>query len=97
MEDDSLVQAMRYELDQFEINQVQILIERPKNCSFIRTKWVLRNKMDEHEKVILNDARLVAQVYLQQECIDYNETFDPVARLESIRISLAYASFNTFF
>lgn len=53
--------------------------------------------MDEHEKVILNDARLVAQVYLQQECIDYNETFDPVARLESIRISLAYASFNTFF
>ncbi|GJT32150.1 retrovirus-related pol polyprotein from transposon TNT 1-94 [Tanacetum coccineum] len=56
-----------------------------------RTKWVFRNKLDENGVVSRNKARLVAQGYNQQEGIDYDETYAPVARLESIRILLAYA------
>ncbi|GJY21297.1 retrovirus-related pol polyprotein from transposon TNT 1-94 [Tanacetum coccineum] len=55
------------------------------------TKWVFRNKLDENGVVSRNKARLVAQGYNQQEGIDYDETYAPVARLESIRILLAYA------
>ncbi|GJV08208.1 copia protein [Tanacetum coccineum] len=57
----------------------------------IGTKWVYRNKLDENGVVTRNKARLVAQGYNQQEGIDYDETYAPVARLESIRILLAYA------
>ncbi|GJV05125.1 retrovirus-related pol polyprotein from transposon TNT 1-94 [Tanacetum coccineum] len=56
-----------------------------------RTEWVFRNKLDENGIVSRNKARLVAQGYNQQEGIDYDETYAPVARLESIRILLAYA------
>ncbi|GJZ70995.1 copia protein, partial [Tanacetum coccineum] len=55
------------------------------------TKWVFRNKLDENGVVSRNKARLVAQGYDQEESIDYDETYAPVARLESIRILLAYA------
>ncbi|GJZ28730.1 copia protein, partial [Tanacetum coccineum] len=55
------------------------------------TKWVFRNKLDENGIVSQNKARLVSQGYNQQEGIDYDETYAPVARLESIRILLAYA------
>nr|GEV22946.1 copia protein [Tanacetum cinerariifolium] len=55
------------------------------------TKWVFRNKLDENGIVSQNKARLVAQGYNQQEGIDYDETYAPVAILESIRILLAYA------
>ncbi|GKA73754.1 copia protein, partial [Tanacetum coccineum] len=57
----------------------------------IGTKWVFRNKLDENGVVSRNKARLVAQGYNQQEGIDYDETYAPVARLEAIRILLAYA------
>ncbi|GJT95719.1 retrovirus-related pol polyprotein from transposon TNT 1-94 [Tanacetum coccineum] len=59
--------------------------------TIIGTKWVFRNKLDENGIVSRNKARLVAQGYNQQEGIDYDETYVPVARLESIRILLAYA------
>ncbi|GJW13883.1 retrovirus-related pol polyprotein from transposon TNT 1-94 [Tanacetum coccineum] len=59
--------------------------------TIIGTKWVFRNKLDENDIVSRNKARLVAQGYNQQEGIDYDETYTPVARLESIRILLAYA------
>ncbi|GJS89481.1 retrovirus-related pol polyprotein from transposon TNT 1-94, partial [Tanacetum coccineum] len=58
--------------------------------TIIGTKWVYRNKLDENGVVSRNKARLVAQGYNQQG-IDYDETYAPVARLESIRILLAYA------
>ncbi|GJU09216.1 retrovirus-related pol polyprotein from transposon TNT 1-94 [Tanacetum coccineum] len=61
-----------------------------------RTKWVFRNKLDENGIVSRNKARLVAQGYNQQEGIDYDETYAPVARLESIRILLAIACANDF-
>ncbi|GJR07222.1 copia protein [Tanacetum coccineum] len=59
--------------------------------TIIGTKWVFRNKLDENGVVSRNKARLVAQGYNQQEGINYDETYAPVARLESIRILLAYA------
>ncbi|CAJ2668748.1 unnamed protein product [Trifolium pratense] len=90
--DNSWVEAMREELLQFEKNQVWLLVPSPTDHSIIGTRWVFRNKLDEEGKVIRNKARLVAQGYNQQEGIDYDETFAPVARLEAIRILLAYAS-----
>nr|GEX56066.1 copia protein [Tanacetum cinerariifolium] len=64
--------------------------EEIKNMTIRGTKWVFRNKLDENGIVSRNKARLVAQGYNQQEDIDYDETYAPVARLESIRILLAY-------
>ena len=66
-------------------------MSRPRNTTIIGTRWVFRNKLDENGIVSRNKARLVAQGYNQQEGIDYDETYAPVARLESIRILLAYA------
>nr|GEW73126.1 hypothetical protein [Tanacetum cinerariifolium] len=60
------------------------------------TKWVLKNKKDERGIVIRNKARLVAQGHTQEEWIDYDEVFAPIARIEAIRIILAYASFMGF-
>nr|GEV42500.1 hypothetical protein [Tanacetum cinerariifolium] len=62
----------------------------------IGTKWVLKNKKDKRGIVIRNKARLVAQGYTQEEGIDYKEVFAPVARIEAIRLFLAYASFMGF-
>jgi hypothetical protein len=90
--DKSWVEAMEEELLQFEKNEVWNLVPKPRDHSIIGTRWVFRNKLDEEGKVIRNKARLVAQGYNQQEGIDYDETFAPVARLEAIRILLAYAA-----
>ncbi|GKE56559.1 copia protein, partial [Tanacetum coccineum] len=62
----------------------------------IGTKWVYRNKKDERGIVVRNKSRLVAQGYKQEECIDYDEVFAPVARVEAIRLFLAFASFMNF-
>ncbi|GJW13431.1 retrovirus-related pol polyprotein from transposon TNT 1-94 [Tanacetum coccineum] len=77
--------------NQFIANYIWELVQQPKNKTIIGTKWVFRNKLDENGVVSRNKARLVAQGYNQQEGIDYDETYAPVARLESIRILLAYA------
>jgi hypothetical protein len=60
------------------------------------TKWVFRNKQDEHGVVTRNKARLVAKGYSQVEGLDFDETYAPIARLESIRILLAYATYHGF-
>ncbi|GKG54445.1 copia protein, partial [Tanacetum coccineum] len=62
----------------------------------IGTKWVFKNKKDERGIVIRKKARLVAQGYTQEEGIDYDEIFTPVARIKAIRLFLAYASFKDF-
>ncbi|GJZ68689.1 retrovirus-related pol polyprotein from transposon TNT 1-94 [Tanacetum coccineum] len=87
----SWIIAMQEELNQFVANDVWELVPQPKNMTIIGTKWVFRNKLDENGVVSRNKARLVAQGYNQQEGIDYDETYAPVARLESIRILLTYA------
>ncbi|KAI4365602.1 hypothetical protein MLD38_021570 [Melastoma candidum] len=70
--------------------------ERPKDRSVVGTKWVFRNKLDESGSVVRNKARLVAKGYSQSKGIDYDETYAPVARLEAIRLLLAYACYNDF-
>ena len=67
-------------------------MERPEDHNVIGTKWVFKNKQDCEGQVIRNKARLVAQGYSQVEGLDYGETFAPIARLESIRILLAFAT-----
>ena len=62
----------------------------------IGTKWIFKNKSDEHGTIIINKSRLVAQGYTQVEGVDFDETFAQVARLESIRILLAIASHLNF-
>nr|GFB66761.1 putative ribonuclease H-like domain-containing protein [Tanacetum cinerariifolium] len=75
---------------------VWILVDLPYEKRAIGTKWVYRNKKDERGIVIRNKARLVAQGHTQKEGIDYKEVFAPVARIEAIRLFLAYASFMGF-
>ncbi|GJY90056.1 retrovirus-related pol polyprotein from transposon TNT 1-94 [Tanacetum coccineum] len=82
---------MQEELNQFIGNDVSELVPQLRNMTIIGTKWVFINKLDENDVVSQNKARLVAQGYNQQEGIDYDETYAPVARLEYIRILLAYA------
>ena len=84
--------AMQEELNNFTRNEIWVLEAPPKDKNIIGTKWVFRNKQDEHGVVIRNKARLVAKGFSQVECLDFGETFAPVARLEPIRILLAYSS-----
>ena len=94
--DENWVISMQEELNQFERNEVWELVPRPNDQSVIGTKWVYRNKMDENGIIIRNKARLGAQGYNQQEGIDYEETFAPVARLEAIRMLLAFDCHKNF-
>jgi hypothetical protein len=71
------------------------LVERPKQ-NVVGIKWVFRNKQDEHEVITRNKIRLVAKDYSQVEGLDFDETFAPVARLESIRMLLTYATHHGF-
>ncbi|GJS08038.1 retrovirus-related pol polyprotein from transposon TNT 1-94 [Tanacetum coccineum] len=87
------VDAMQDELNQFARNKVWTLVPAPYGKTIIGSRWVFRNKKNETRIVIKNKARLVAQGYNQQEGIDYDETFAPVARLEAIRIFLAFATY----
>ncbi|GJT01816.1 retrovirus-related pol polyprotein from transposon TNT 1-94 [Tanacetum coccineum] len=73
-----------------------ILIDLPYGKKAIGTKWVYRNKKDERGVVVRNKARLVAQGHRQEEGIDYDEVFAPVAMIEAIRIFLAFASYMGF-
>ncbi|KAG9439560.1 hypothetical protein H6P81_019725 [Aristolochia fimbriata] len=92
LKDEFWIKAMQEELEQFERNEVWTLVPHPENLNVIGTKSVLMNKTDEEGNVIRNKARLVVQGYTQVEEIDFDETFAPVARLESIRLLLATAS-----
>ncbi|GKC33964.1 putative ribonuclease H-like domain-containing protein [Tanacetum coccineum] len=87
---------MQEELLQFKIHKVWILVDLPSGKKAIGTKWVYRNKKDERGIVVRNKSRLVAQRYRQEECIDYDDVFAHVARVEAIRLFLAFASFMNF-
>ncbi|GJX89059.1 putative ribonuclease H-like domain-containing protein [Tanacetum coccineum] len=96
LEDESCVEAMQEELLQFKLHKVWILVDFPFGKKAIGTKWVFRNKRDERSIVVKNKASLVAQGFRQEEGIDYYEVFAPVARIEAIRLFLAFASFKGF-
>ncbi|KAD6454646.1 hypothetical protein E3N88_09352 [Mikania micrantha] len=91
LKDNNWVEAMQDELLQFKRKNVWTLCPLPDGKYPIGTRWVFRNKTDDRGIVIKNKARLVVQGYCQEEAIDYDETFAPVARLEAIRLFLAFA------
>jgi hypothetical protein len=89
------VVAMQEELNNFTRNEVWHLVPRP-NQNVVGTKWVFCNKQDEHGVVTRNKDRLVAKGYSQVEGLDFDETYAPIARLESIHILLAYSTYHGF-
>nr|GEU75537.1 putative ribonuclease H-like domain-containing protein [Tanacetum cinerariifolium] len=96
LKDPSWIEAMQEELLQFKMQKVWILIDLPHGKRATGTKWIFRNKKDERGIVVRNKARLVAQGHTQEGGINYEEFFAPVARIEAIRLFLAYASFIGF-
>ncbi|GKA31415.1 retrovirus-related pol polyprotein from transposon TNT 1-94, partial [Tanacetum coccineum] len=84
------IEAMQEELHQFDRLQVWELVDKPFGKNVIKLKWLWKNKKDKYQTVIPNKARLVAKGYAQEEGIDFEESFAPVARLEAIRIFVAY-------
>ncbi|GJT74707.1 putative ribonuclease H-like domain-containing protein [Tanacetum coccineum] len=90
----SAIQTMR--MTNISDEHTMTLVDLPNGKRAIGTKWVFRNKKDEIGIMVRNKARLVAQGYTQEERIDYDEIFAPVARIEAIRLFLAYASFMGF-
>lgn len=91
LSDEYWVDAIQEELEQFVRNDVRTLVPRPRDSNVIGTKWIFKNKTDEFGNITRNKARLVALGYTQVEGIDFDETFAPVARLESIRLLVGIA------
>nr|GFC21250.1 retrovirus-related Pol polyprotein from transposon TNT 1-94 [Tanacetum cinerariifolium] len=82
--------CMHYRLD------VWVLVPAPNNISPLTLKWLFKNKHDEEQTVIRNKSRLIVRGYRQEEGIEFEESFTPVARMEAIRIFLAYAAHKSF-
>nr|GEU40959.1 hypothetical protein [Tanacetum cinerariifolium] len=85
MADFAWIRAMQEELHQFDRLQVWVLVDKPFGKTVIKLNWLWKNKKDEDQTVIRNKARLVAKGYAQEEGIDFEESFAPVARLEAVR------------
>ncbi|GJR78708.1 retrovirus-related pol polyprotein from transposon TNT 1-94 [Tanacetum coccineum] len=96
IKEESWIVAMQEELNQFVANDVWNLVPPPRKQIVLGTKWVFKNILDENVIVSRNKARLVTQGHNQQEGIDFDETYAPVARLEFIRTLLVYACANDF-
>ncbi|GJU25946.1 retrovirus-related pol polyprotein from transposon TNT 1-94 [Tanacetum coccineum] len=96
MADSAWIEAMQDELHQFDRLKVWELVDKPFGKMIIKLKWLWKNKKDEDQTVIRNKARLVAKGYAQEEGIDFEESFAPVARLEAVRIFVAHAAHKSF-
>nr|GEV64110.1 retrovirus-related Pol polyprotein from transposon TNT 1-94 [Tanacetum cinerariifolium] len=83
-------------LEQFKRLDVWVLVPAPDNISPLTLKWLFKNKHDEEQTVIRNKSRLVVRGYRQDEGINFEESFTPVARMEAIRIFLAYVAHKSF-
>jgi hypothetical protein len=94
--DDHSVKAMNDEPDQIEKNNTWEMVHRPEGKNIIDSKWIFKNKLNEQGQVVRNKAILVYKGYPQIEGLDFDETFAPIARLEAIRIFLAYACHKRF-
>ncbi|GJR32912.1 retrovirus-related pol polyprotein from transposon TNT 1-94 [Tanacetum coccineum] len=87
-----LIEAMQEELNEFEHLEVWEMVPRPDRVKIITLKWIYKVKLDELGGVLKNKARLVARGYRQEEGIDFEESFALVARLEAIRIFIAFVA-----
>nr|GFA84285.1 hypothetical protein [Tanacetum cinerariifolium] len=101
MTDPAWIDSMQEELLQFKRLDfkrldVWVLVPAPDNISPLMLKWLLKNKHDEEQMVIQNKSRLVMKGYRQEEGINFEESFAPVARMEAIGIFLAYAAHKSF-
>nr|GEW62952.1 hypothetical protein [Tanacetum cinerariifolium] len=90
------IDSMQEELLQFKRLDVWVLVPTPDNILPLTLKWLFKNKHDEEQMVIQNKSRLVVRGYRQEEGIDFEESFAPVARMEAIRIFLTYAAHKSF-
>nr|GEZ85182.1 retrovirus-related Pol polyprotein from transposon TNT 1-94 [Tanacetum cinerariifolium] len=88
------IEAMQEELNEFERLEVWELVPRPDKVMLITLKWIYKVKLDELGGILKNKALLVARGYRQEERINFEESFAPIARLEAIRIFLAYAAYK---
>ncbi|GKE07086.1 retrovirus-related pol polyprotein from transposon TNT 1-94 [Tanacetum coccineum] len=86
MLDHSWIESMQDELNQFKHLDVWELVPLPEGIHAIKVKWLWKNKTDAENTIIWNKSRLVAKGYNQQEGIDFEESFAPVARLEDVCI-----------
>nr|GFA99295.1 retrovirus-related Pol polyprotein from transposon TNT 1-94 [Tanacetum cinerariifolium] len=96
MTDPAWIESMQEELFQFKRMDVWVLVPTPDNISPLTLKWIFKNKHDEEQTVIRNKSRLVVRGYRQEEGLDFEESFASVARMEAIRIFLAYAAHKSF-
>nr|GEV07391.1 hypothetical protein [Tanacetum cinerariifolium] len=96
MVDSAWIESMQEELNQFDRLDVWELVDRPLCKNVINMKWLWKNKRDEENTVIRNKSRLVAKGYAQKEGVDFEESFAPVARLEVVRLFIAYAAHKSF-
>nr|GEZ65697.1 retrovirus-related Pol polyprotein from transposon TNT 1-94 [Tanacetum cinerariifolium] len=94
--DPAWIKSMQEELLQFKRLDVWVLVPAPDNISPFTLKWLFKNKHDEESTVIQNKPCIVVRGYRQEEGIDFEESFAPVARMEAIRIFLAYAAHKSF-
>ncbi|GJW55805.1 retrovirus-related pol polyprotein from transposon TNT 1-94 [Tanacetum coccineum] len=90
------IESMQDELNQFKHLDVWELVECPNGKNIIAVKWIWKNKTDAENTVVRNKSRLVAKGYGQEDGIDFEESFAPVARLEAVRIFVAYAAHENF-
>nr|GEX60131.1 hypothetical protein [Tanacetum cinerariifolium] len=96
MTDPAWIESMQEKIFQFKRLDVWVLVPAPDNISPLILKWLFKNKHDEEKTVIRNKSRLVVRGYRQEEGIDFKESFAPVARMEAIRIFLAYDTHKSF-
>ncbi|GJR08442.1 retrovirus-related pol polyprotein from transposon TNT 1-94, partial [Tanacetum coccineum] len=96
MLDHSWIESMQDELNQFKHLDIWELVECPVIINIIKVKWIWKNKTGAENTVIRNKSRLVVKGYGQEEGIDFEESFAPIARLEAVRIFVAYAAHKNF-
>nr|GFB59544.1 hypothetical protein [Tanacetum cinerariifolium] len=96
MADSAWIESMQEELHQFDRLEVWELVDRPLCTDVINLKWLWKNKRDEENTVIRNKSRLVAKGHAQKEGVNFEESFAPVARLEAVRLFIAYAAHKSF-
>nr|GEY79125.1 hypothetical protein [Tanacetum cinerariifolium] len=88
--------VLAIQAQQFKSLDVWVLVPAPDKISPLTLKWLFKNKHNEEQTVIRNKSHLVVRGYRQEEGIDFEESFAPVARMEAIRIFLAYAAHKLF-